>query len=498
VDLTVESGEVHALVGHNGSGKSSLVKVLAGEYQPDRPTSIWVDGEPLPLSSPKHSMRSGLRFVHQNLGLVDGLSVTENIAMGAGYGARGLRRIDWRAEHARAREQLTELGYPVDPRTPLSELSTSARSAVAIARALSDRPATPPKLLILDEVTAAMPQPEIARFLTLVRRLRERGVGIVYVSHHLSEVFAVADRVTVLRDGVRVITSAVDEQTERTLANHIVGPAGLREGTKPEASGVAGSSEGAASRGTLEVQGLSGDMVHDLSFTVSAGSVLGIAGISGSGREEVAEMVMGARPRGGSVRLNGRRVGADRPDVALRAGLVLLPADRARSGLIPNLLLRENVTLSRLKTLWRRGRLSKRVERREVADWIRRLDIRGGGPDADVTALSGGNQQKVIIARCLRLGPKALILDEPTQGVDIGGVADIHRLIHAIGATSAVLVCSTDTSELAALCHEVLVLRRDRQPVHLRGADVTQHTIDTVQLTSGEAPAQPEASEVAT
>jgi len=167
---------------------------------------------------------------------------------------------------------------------------------------------------------------------------------------------------------------------------------------------------------------------------------------------------------------------------------VLLPADRARSGIIPNLMLRENVTISNLRSLWRRGVLSIRAERLETADWIRRLDIRGGGPDTDVAVLSGGNQQKTVIARCLRLDPNALILDEPTQGVDVGGVVDIHRLIRVIAGTSAVVVCSNDTDELAELCDEVLVLRRDKAPVHLRGTDVTEHNIDTLQLTTGDRP----------
>jgi ribose transport system ATP-binding protein len=486
VDVAVATGEVHAVVGHNGSGKSSLVKVLAGEYQPDRVTRIWVDGKPLLTGSPKQSMRLGLRFVHQNLALVSGLSVTENIAMGAGYGVRGLGRIRWKQEHERAESRLAELGYTIDPRAPLSDLSVSARSAVAIARALNDRPASPPKVLILDEVTAAMPQPEIARFLTLVRRLRDRGMGVVYVSHHLSEVFAVADRVTVLRDGVRVVTTTVAGETEQSLARHILGDSTSRIAPRLATSRALVSPAFSGVDRTLEVEGLSGDLVHDLSFTVTAGRILGIAGIAGSGREHVAELVMGIRPRRGSVRLGGRELDPDRPDFALRAGLVLLPADRARSGLIPNLLLRENLTISRLRDLWRRGKLSKFLERREANEWIQRLGIRGGGPDVDVMSLSGGNQQKVVIARCLRLNPTALILDEPTQGVDIGGVSDIHSLIHAMGKISAVVVSSTDTSELAQLCQDVLVLRRDRAPVQLTGSEVTQHNIDTVQLTSGD------------
>ena len=331
-----------------------------------------------------------------------------------------------------------------------------------------------------------MPQPEIARFLTLVRHLRERGMGVVYVSHHLSEVFAVADRVTVLRDGVRVATTTVAGETEQSLARQILGDSTSRIAPKLATSQALVSPASHGVDRTLEVKGLSGDLVHDLSFTVTAGRILGIAGIAGSGREHVAELVMGIRARRGSVRLGGRELDPDRPDFALRAGLVLLPADRARSGLIPNLLLRENLTISRLRDLWRRGKLSKFLERREATEWIQRLGIRGGGPDVDVTSLSGGNQQKVVIARCLQLNPTALILDEPTQGVDIGGVSDIHSLIHAMGKISAVVVSSTDTSELAQLCQDVLVLRRDRAPVQLTGSEVTQHNIDTVQLTSGD------------
>jgi ribose transport system ATP-binding protein len=490
LDIDVRAGEVHAVVGHNGSGKSTFVKLLAGQCHPTPGTRIRVAGAELPPESPLESARLGLRFVHQDLALVPSQSVTENLGLGARLGVHSLKRIHWRAERAAARSRLAELGYEVDPKALVGDLPRATRSAVAVARALQHFTGSPAQVLVLDEASAAMTAPEIARLLDMLARLKATGLGILYVSHHLEEVLQTADRVTVLRDGVRVTTSPAHTLTGAQLADLIVGTEQARtprEGpaAEPEESDL-GAQPARHSDAACTVTALTGQALHGISFQARSGRIMGVAGIAGSGREELAGLLMGSAPREGAVLIDGRELPPSRPDLSVRYGMALVPADRSANAVIPNLPVRDNMTLAHLSPFWRRGWLTRRSEAKEVAGWIERLSIRGATVDGAVTTLSGGNQQKVMVARALRTEPKVLILDEPTQGIDVAAVADIHAIVREIAQTSAVIVLSSDSDELASLCSDVLVLRAGRVTARLTGGDITSSNIIRLELAGGD------------
>ena len=488
VDLRVEPGEVHGLVGHNGSGKSTLIKILSGVYRPDGGSVVELGGRALPWESPTEAERLGLRVVHQHLGLVDGLSVTENLNLGSGYAASRFGRIAWRRENRLAAEQMAQLGYDVNPKAHVGTLPAAAQSAVAIARALLPRRGMPsPRLLLLDEVTATMPETEIDRLLDLVRTLRVQGVAVLYVTHHLEEVLQVCESVTVLKDGRRVASTLASELTMTTLADQVVGSSDW--GRRRPAQDSASEPEAAvADRSRLVVTDLRGALVRGMSFSAAPGRIVGISGITGSGREEVAQLLFGATHRGGTVTLGGRPLAGNRPRRAVTSGMTLLPADRARSAIVPTFNVRENVTLSHV--ISRRGLslLAARQEAGIVRNWISKLSIRSATPEGAISTLSGGNQQKVVLARCLNVKPRALILDEPTQGVDVGAVAEIHERIREISHHAAVVVCSSDSYELTSLCTEVIVLQRGHVVGHLHGDDITETNLHHLQLVTEPTP----------
>lgn len=485
VSLDVAPGEVHALAGHNGSGKSTLVKILAGRHVPHAETNVTIGGTNLQFGRPESSAELGLRFVHQNLALVADLTVTENLALGTGFGGGSLGRIPWSREHRRAEAELAALGYDVPPRACVRELSASARSAVAIARALSDRGAGPARVLVLDEVTATMPVAEIRRLLTLVEGLKHRGVGILMISHHLEELETVADRATVLRDGRLVATVEREEVTVDRLTRLIMGDARSHARTELLEE-LATPTDDDRGRGEgLVVEGLTGTRIAGVSFAVRPGEVVGFSGVTGSGREELAALLYGAIPRTGRVTIDGAELPDARPDLAVRFGLALVPADRAQHALLPAMSVRENLTISDLSeftgpTRWIRADR----ERAHVRAWIETLTIRGAEDATDIVQLSGGNQQKVMIARAIRLKPKVLVLDEPTQGVDVGAVADIYDLIEGISPQTAIVVCSSDLDELARLCTSVHVLRQGRVVGRLDGDEVTESNIARLELSA--------------
>jgi len=452
VSLSVEPGEIRALVGENGSGKSTLIRILAGFHLPDEGSAL-VDGEPLPLGHGNASEALGLRFVHQDLGLVNNLDAVDNIALGVGYPSfRGT--IRWRQERKRTRAALAELGYDFDVRRPAGSLAMSERTALAVARALAPRQ-TPAKVLILDEPTANLPAAEAERLFQLARRVADSGVAVMFVSHHFDEVFELAQSVTVLRDGKHVITRPVAGLTEDQLIELVVGR------QVEHAGQVADAVE--RRQVALEVIGLGGNVLNDVDLVVHAGEVVGVAGITGSGRDEVASALFGGVDRTGEVRVNAATVPKLRPDQAMAMGMGLVPAERHANAAFMASTLRENITVTRPGTHWRNGILRKSQERSDVAKWLDRLDVRPRDSEFAMSDLSGGNQQKVVLARWLRMEPKVLVLNEPTQGVDVGAKADIHKLIDQVAAQgTAVLVVSTDHEELVRLCNRVLVLRRGK------------------------------------
>jgi len=484
VDLAVGQGSTHALVGQNGSGKSTLIKILCGYHQPTGEPRAWVHppGSAAPreltLGDGAAAATAGIRFVHQDLGLVDMLSAAENISLGVGYQNHGRWRINWRANSRRAEEALAELDFhdvPVD--MPVGALAPSQKTAVAIARALVgwDEGAS---LLVLDEPTASLPGADVERLFRAVRRLKERGVAILYVSHHLDEVFAIADEVTVLRDGRRVVTQPIAELDHDRLIELMIGHTIERkQQVHREPTGDL--------RG-LRVTGLTGRTLAGIDLVIEPGEIVGVAGITGSGREAVVPLITGQIPSdSGDVMVGDVAIPNYDPQTGLRRGLAFLAADRTTQGVIPTESVRHNLTLSDVRRHWRGGRLRHGDEVVETRDWVSRLAVKTSGTEVPITALSGGNQQKVLFGRSLRLTPSVLVLDEPTRGIDVGAKEEIHLLIERAAADgAAVLVASTDTDELVRLSHRVLVMREGHIASELTGEDRTVANIERAQLQS--------------
>lgn len=474
VDLEIACGEIHALVGQNGSGKSTLVKILAGYHEPDPGAAAEIAGQPFTLGSATATRAAGMRFVHQDLGLVERMSAADNFRLSRG--GRSLVCLRRRAERADARRAFAGLGYDIAPAALVSSLSDSERTAVAVARALDHFESVP--LLVLDEPTASLPGPEVERLFAALRRVAAGGTAILFISHHLDEVLGLADQVTVLRDGHRVGTVHAGELSHDSLVELMLGrqlmtTSALHERLQHEDHRPP----------RLVTRGLFGQSVRSVDLEVRPGEVLGVAGLTGSGRDELAGLLTGRLPRGGEVRIDGNVVAPGDPKAAIAAGICYVPADRAVQGLLPKGTVRENLTLADLSPFWTKGLLRSRAERRETERWVGALDVRPPQTETLVTQLSGGNQQKVVMARWLRVSPSLLVLDEPTQGVDVGSKADIHQLVEEAAARgSAVVVCSTDADELARLATEVVVLRRGRLAARLAGSEINTAQIEQEQL----------------
>lgn len=474
VDFDLRAGEIHALVGQNGCGKSTLIKVLAGFHQPDPGVAITLGGVEIDLSSTADAHRAGLRFVHQDLGLVGTLSTVENLMLGRRLSTGRGGRIRWAAERRDAERRMRDLGYGFDVEQPVAALGAAERTGVAIARALWDWEAA--RVLVVDEPTASLPREEVAVLFAALQRVREAGLGVIYVSHRLDEIFAIGDRVTVLRDGVRVGTWDVDAIDQDGLVRSMIGDEKLRPPHDQTVDRTGGEV-------ALAVTGLNGTVVDGVDLRVRRGEVVGIAGLTGSGREELLPLIFGVAPRSGDVRVDGRSVPA-RPRRAMRAGLALVPADRRGEGAILEMAVRENFALTDLSRFATRfGYLSRGRELREVTEWIRRLDVRPPLPEALFGALSGGNQQKVVLAKWLRRQPAVLLLDEPSQGVDVGAKAVIHALAREVAADGAcVVIASSDDSELCDTCDRVLVMRDGRIVAEVAGSRLTTEELSRLQL----------------
>jgi ribose transport system ATP-binding protein len=463
VRLELRAGEVHALIGGNGCGKSTLIKCLAGVHQADAGT-LTVNGTEYDLAdqSPERARDAGLRFVHQDPGIFPALSLTENLSLGRHFEGSS-RRINWRAAHQRAREVLRRFGIDHDPRTPAAALSVPQRAMLAIARALQDQESEHGGVLILDEPTAALPAPEVQALLGWIRRLAQEGHAILIVTHRLDEVREVADRVTAFRDGRYVNTIDGAGLTETMLVELILG-------RKLEQAASVASPTTSSGDHVVEVRDLSGGPLADVSFDVAAGEVLGIAGLLGSGRTELLQLIYGLLPRrSGTVTYLGESTRSLNPSRACRKGMAFVPEDRAAEAVFPAGTVLENLVQGHEHRYFKRLWLRDRVERADALRDIQRFNIRTTGPTAYIESLSGGNQQKVILARWLRQRPRLLLLDEPTQGVDVGARDEIYKLI-ALAADQgcAIVVVSSEFEELAQICGRVLVLSHGRILTEMR------------------------------
>lgn len=466
VSLELWPGEVHALVGENGAGKSTLIKIAAGVYLPDA-GEILFEGRPVRLHSPRDAAALGIAVIHQEPYLFPTLSVLENLFMGFQPRRRLLGLLDWPAMVRRAREVLQALGVALPLEVPAGELSAAQQQLLQIARALLQDA----RVLIMDEPTSSLSQKEVATLFEIVRRLRARGVGILYITHRLEEVFALADRVTVLRDGRLVGTFPVATVTPGTLIAHMVG----RELTQlfphtPRPPGPA----------LLRVHGLGRrGLFEGISLEVRAGEIVGLAGLVGAGRSEVAQAIFGLLPpETGFVEVDGRRLAPRAPWEAMAAGIVYLPEDRHRQGIVAPMSVRANLTLAVLHRLARLGFIDRRAEDALVRSYQARLRIRAASLEQPIGTLSGGNQQKVIVARGLAARPRVLILDEPTRGIDVGTKAEIHRLMDELAAQGmGILMISSELPEILGMSDRILVMRAGRLVGELSRAEATQERV---------------------
>ena len=473
VRLDVRAGEVHALVGENGAGKSTIINVLAGAVPRDA-GRIAIAGRPISFRSPAESQAAGIAVIHQELATLPTMSVAENVCI-ARLPTRGWR-LDRRAMRERAAALLAEVGLDVDPRTLVRDLSLSQQQLVEIARALAVRA----RLLIMDEPTASLTDHETRRLLDVVRGLRASGVAILFVSHRLGEVFAVADRVTVFRDGAYV-------QTVETITTTPAAVVGMMVGRTLDTAAARGVR--AFGDVLLDVRHLSraakrGDVgggvpIDDVSLTVRRGEIVGMAGLVGAGRTEVARALFGADAfDSGEIRLAGEVMRFDSPSQAIAAGVAMVPEDRKRLALFLDTPVRWNVSMARLGALAWHGFISARRERAVTDELVRRLDVRTPGIDTPVRALSGGNQQKTVLARWLATRPSLLILDEPTHGVDVGAKAEIHALVRTLaGDGMAILLISSELPEVLDLSDRVVVMRGGRMVATLDRADADERTV---------------------
>ena len=477
VDLNIEAGEVHALLGENGSGKSTLIKILAGYHRPDPGGSVEIGGRELVFGSAHSSYEVGARFVHQDLGLSESESIIDNLAFGPGYPTRwGTIRSKLAAE--RARHALREMDLDVDPKRAVASLSPAQKTGVAVARALLADEVSPVHLLVLDEPTARLPDEEVEHLLGIVRSVSRRGIGVLYVTHRLDEVFQIADRASVLRDGLKIASEPVAALTRESLLHHLLGSA-------IESSHRSLAAKSRVGEPTLKVANVSSEVLRNVSVEVYPGEIVGIAGITGSGRDALCATLLGARPRdGGTVTVGHHELPPLRPDLTIAQNVAYVPAERKLHGCFLDLSARENIGIANLKDFWRRPSLSRSAETGIARKWFERFGIRPAEAiNQPMSSFSGGNQQKVVFGKWFQRLPALFLLDEPTQGVDVGAKAELHNaLFDAAQSGAAILMSSSDVDELVATCDRVIVLRSGRVVDTLEGEQVTVHSLTRAAL----------------
>jgi ribose transport system ATP-binding protein len=476
VSFDLGRGSIHALLGGNGSGKSTVIKVMAGVYQADA-GRLEAGAEALDAAAmtPAKAKALGLRFVHQQQSTFPELSVTENLAIGHGFGRGALTRVPWRSAHRQTQATLERFQINASPRDRLGDLGPATQAMVAIARALQDQEGEGQGVLVLDEPTASLPASEVEMLLDALQRYAARGQTILYVTHRLDEVLRIADCATIFRDGVVAATLQKGELSHENIVEKIMGR--RVERMLEEVKEVKEPATGGA---MLRVQELAAGPVQDASFELREGEILGIAGLLGSGRSTILRSLFGMVPReGGTIELCGQPLEASQPREAMAAGVAYVPEDRLADAAFAELSVLDNIGITACGSYFRAGRLRRRAERRDAEELIRSFQVKTASLDAPFTSMSGGNQQKVVLARWMRRDPKLLLLDEPTQGVDVGARAEIWQLVRrAVDAGAGALVVSSDYEELSRVCDRVLVLRQGRIATDLQGDDLSEENLD--------------------
>jgi len=465
VHFELEPAEVHVLIGENGAGKSTLMKILSGAERKDA-GEIFIEGNEVEITSPRGAQQLGIIMIYQELNLVPQLSVAENIFLGK-EPTRKARFIDWKMLYTQARELLNRLGSDVSERAIVSGLSVAQQQIVEIAKALSSKA----KIMVMDEPTAALTTKEVTDLFKLIRWLKAQGISVIYISHRLEELFEIGDKVTILRDGKWIDTKRVSEVDKPELIRKMVGRELTQEFPKKQFK---------RGREVLRVEHISRkDFLRDVSLSVYQGELLGIAGLVGAGRTELARVIFGAdRKDGGEIYLDGNRLEIESPLDAIRNGIALLTEDRNRQGLILDMTVSENITLSNLSALTKRSFISREKERNVVSGFVQNLRIKTPSIKQIVRNLSGGTRQKVVLARWLFTESKIIIFDEPTRGIDVGAKLEIYQLINdLIERGIAVVMISSELPEIIGMCDRIAVMCRGRIAGILDEAEATQEKI---------------------
>lgn len=463
VTINIERGTIHGLVGENGAGKSTLIKVLAGIYQTNK-GEIILDGKPCRFNSPIEARRAGISVVHQEIKLAEPLSVAENMFLGNVQLKNGL--VDWKGMRRRAREIVEDLGMDIDINAQVSSLTVAKKQIVEIMHAINNNS----RILIMDEPSAVLTDRELEVMFRIVKQLRDKGITIIYISHRLDEIFGLCSNVSVLRDGRHIDTIPVASIDRQGLINMMVGREMGQEYPK-EVGNVGGT--------ILEVKNLSRGILQDISFEVKSGEVFGISGLVGAGRTELARAILGIdKPESGEVYVRGKKVHYRTFADAIRDGLGLIPEDRKLQGLVQIMSVKRNTTLVNMKRVLRAGVISSSLEEKLSKEYADKLHVVTPSMETEVQYLSGGNQQKVVIAKWLFQNSEILFLDEPTRGIDVGAKAEIYRLINRMAKEGkTIIMISSEMPELLGMCDRIMVMHEGHKMGELNAAEATQAKI---------------------
>lgn len=463
VTINIERGTIHGLVGENGAGKSTLIKILAGIYQPNK-GEIILDGKPCRFNSPIEARRAGISVVHQEIKLAEPLSVAENMFLGNVQLKNGL--VDWKGMRRRAREIVEDLGMDIDINAQVSSLTVAKKQIVEIMHAINNNS----RILIMDEPSAVLTDRELEVMFRIVKQLRDEGITIIYISHRLDEIFGLCSNVSVLRDGCHIDTIPVASVDRQGLINMMVGREMGQEYPK-EVGNVGGT--------ILEVKNLSRGILQDISFEVKSGEVFGISGLVGAGRTELARAILGIdKPESGEVYVRGKKVHYRTFADAIRDGLGLIPEDRKLQGLVQIMSVKRNTTLVNMKRVLRAGVISSSLEETLSKEYADKLHVVTPSMETEVQYLSGGNQQKVVIAKWLFQNSEILFLDEPTRGIDVGAKVEIYRLINRMAKEGkTIIMISSEMPELLGMCDRIMVMHEGHKMGELNAAEATQEKI---------------------